>query len=45
LLGHAFAALELSGRGYVLKQGRMTLRGSDEGLLNDPEAKAACLAG
>jgi len=40
---NAFAALELSNRGYVLEQGRLKLSGSGSELLNNPEVKAAYL--
>jgi len=40
---NAFAALELSDRSYVLEQGRVTLTGTGQELLNNPHVKAAYL--
>jgi branched-chain amino acid transport system ATP-binding protein len=40
---NAFAALELSDRAYVLEQGRVTLTGTGQALLNDPHVKSAYL--
>ena len=42
---NAHHALHLAHRGYVLVNGRITLSGSGEDLLADPEVKAAYLAG
>jgi branched-chain amino acid transport system ATP-binding protein len=40
---NAFAALELSDRSYVLEQGRVTLAGTGQELLNNPHVKTAYL--
>ncbi len=40
---NAFAALELSDRSYVLEQGRVSLTGTGQALLNDPHVKKAYL--
>jgi branched-chain amino acid transport system ATP-binding protein len=40
---NAFAALELSDRSYVLEQGRVTLSGTGQELLNNPHVKKAYL--
>jgi branched-chain amino acid transport system ATP-binding protein len=40
---NAFAALELSDRSYVLEQGRVTLTGTGQELLDNPHVKAAYL--
>jgi branched-chain amino acid transport system ATP-binding protein len=42
---NALAALELSDRGYVMEQGRVTRSGTGTALLNDPEVKKAYLGG
>jgi branched-chain amino acid transport system ATP-binding protein len=40
---NAFAALELSDRSYVLEQGRVSLAGTGQELLNNPHVKTAYL--
>jgi branched-chain amino acid transport system ATP-binding protein len=40
---NAAAALELSDRAYVLEQGRVTLSGTGQGLLDDPHVRKAYL--
>jgi branched-chain amino acid transport system ATP-binding protein len=40
---NAFAALELSDRSYVLEQGRVSLTGTGQELLNNPHVKVAYL--
>ena len=40
-----FAALELSDRAYVLEQGRVSLAGTGQALLDDPHVKKAYLGG
>ena len=40
---NALAALELSDRSYVLEQGRVSLSGTGEALLNDPHVRKAYL--
>ena len=40
---NAFAALELCDRAYVLEQGRVTLSGTGEELLDNPHVKSAYL--
>ena len=42
---NALAALELSDRSYVLEQGRVSLAGTGEALLDDPHVKQAYLGG
>jgi branched-chain amino acid transport system ATP-binding protein len=42
---NALAALELSDRCYVMEQGRVTLTGSGETLLRDPQVQKAYLGG
>jgi branched-chain amino acid transport system ATP-binding protein len=42
---NAFHALKLAHRGYVMVNGRITLSGSGEELLERPEIKAAYLEG
>ena len=42
---NAFAALELSDRAYVLEQGRVSLSGTGQALLDDPYVRKAYLGG
>ena len=42
---NALAALELSDRSYVMEQGRVTLSGTGQALLNDPHVQKAYLGG
>jgi branched-chain amino acid transport system ATP-binding protein len=42
---NAFAALKLSDRGYVMVNGKVTMRGSGKELLANPEVRAAYLEG
>jgi branched-chain amino acid transport system ATP-binding protein len=42
---NALAALELSDRSYVLEQGRVSLTGTGQALLDDPHVRAAYLGG
>jgi branched-chain amino acid transport system ATP-binding protein len=42
---NAFAALKLSDRGYVMVNGKVTMSGSGQELLANPEVRAAYLEG